>query len=191
MAEEKKNKKERKPMNKLIKLPLFLGVVGCLCGGVLSLTNYVTADKIAADEEKRANAAYILHFDNLASKTEEEIPADLAAAGVTNKFFALDKDEKYIGTIYSCSVVGFAGKNTPINFTISFANGKPNHYVGISHGETSQGAKFMDWLAGDVGGDRLGNLEEGKVVSGSSVSFKAVSTVYNICFADYTADMAK
>lgn len=175
-------------MNKLVKLPIFLGVVGCLCGGVLSLTNYFTASKIAADEEKRANAAYILHFDNLSKRTDEEVSSQLQNGGVTAKFYGYDSSNNYIGTIYSCSVVGYAGKNTPINFTISFANGKSNHYVEISHGESAAGATFMNWLKGDTNGDRLGNLEEGKTQSGSSVTYKAVSDCVNICFQDYLAE---
>lgn len=175
-------------MNKLLKLPLFLGTVGCLCGGVLSLTNYVTEGKIAADEEKRANAAYIAHFANLSKKTEEEVSSELSSGGVTAKFYAYDENNEYIGTIYSCSVVGYAGKNTPINFTISFADGKSNHYVEISHGESSQGKAFMDWLAGDTNGDRLGDLESGKAQTGSSVTYKAVSDAVNICSQDYLAE---
>ena len=54
--------------------------------------------------------------------------------------------------------------------TVSFANGAPNHYVELSNGESAQGKKFMDWLKEDVNGNRLSNLEEGKAVSGSSVS---------------------
>lgn len=175
-------------MNKLVKLPLFLGVVGCLCGGVLSLTNYITEDKIAQDEEKRANAAYIAHFANLQTKTEEALNETLSSAGVTAKFYAYDVDGAYIGTIYSCSVVGYAGKSTPINFTVSFSNGKPHHYVEISHGETAQGSKFMSWLAGDTNGDRVGNLDAGKAETGSSVSYKAVNDVVTVCSTDYLAE---
>ena len=55
-------------MNKFIKLPLFLGIVGGLCGGVLALTHFITKDKIAADEYARANAAFYEHFEDLIRK---------------------------------------------------------------------------------------------------------------------------
>ena len=46
-------------MNKLVKLPLFLGAVGCICGGVLAAVNFITEPVIAANEEKKANAVEI------------------------------------------------------------------------------------------------------------------------------------
>lgn len=171
-------------MNKLIKLPIFLGVVGCLCGGVLSLTNFFTADKIKKGEEERANAAYIAHFANLAHRKEIEITnTDLTKAGVVLKSYAYDNSNAYIGTIYTVSATGYAGKANPIKFTISFSDGKPQHYVELSHSESNVGAEFLNWLKGDTNGDRLSNLETGK--SGSSVTFKAVDTAVKVCLNDY------
>lgn len=177
-------------MNKMIKLPLFLGAVGALCGGVLAATNYVTREKIAADEEKRANAAFYEHFANFDKKNSVTVSEELTGAGVTQKYYAFDASLTYIGTIYECSVVGYAGKSSPIKFTISFANGQANHYVSLSHAETAQGKVFMEWLAGDNNGDRLGNLEAGQAVSGSSTSYGAVKSVVTKCSADYLAELA-
>ncbi len=176
-------------MNKLIKLPLFLGVVGCLCGGVLALTNFVTEDKIKKDEEARANAAYIAHFSNLAHRKDAETLNDtLTAGGVVLKSYAYDSTNTYIGTIYTISATGYAGKQNPIKFTVSFANGKPYHYVELSHSESAQGAAFMNWLKGDKNGDRLSNLEAGKTETKSSVSYGAVSKAVSTCLADYLAE---
>ena len=177
-------------MNKLVKLPLFLGAVGCLCGGVLAAVNYFTEPVIKANEEKKANAAFYEHFSNFDKKNTVTVSDTLAAAGVTQKYYAFDSSSAYIGTIYECSVVGYAGKSSPIKFTISFANGQANHYVGLSHYETSNGAKFMDWLAGDVNGDRLGNLEAGKATSGSTTTYNAVNGVVSACSTDYLAELA-
>lgn len=178
-------------MNKLVKLPLFLGAVGCLCGGVLAAVNYFTEPVIKANEEKKANAAFYEHFSNFDKKNTATVSEELATAGVTQKYYAFDSSKTYIGTIYECSVVGYAGKSSPIKFTVSFANGQPNHYVELSHNETSNGDKFMKWLAGDVNGDKLGNLEEGKAISGSSVTYAAVNSVVEACSTDYLGELAK
>lgn len=175
-------------MNKLIKLPLFLGVVGCLCGGVLSLTNYFTAEKIKKDEEARANAAYIAHFSNLAHRKDVEVNDTLLGGGVVSKSYAYDESNAYIGSIYTISAVGFAGKQNPIKFTVSFSDGKPHHYVELGHGESSQGAAFMTWLKGDNNGDRLSSLETGKTETGSSVTYSAVNQAVSTCLADYLAE---
>ena len=114
----------------------------------------------------------------------------LSSSGVTQKYYAFDANLTYIGTIYECSVVGYAGKSSPIKFTISFANGQANHYVSLSHSETAQGKAFMEWLAGDNNGDRLGNLEAGQTLSGSSTSYNAVKGVVTKCSTDYLAELA-
>lgn len=175
-------------MNKLIKLPLFLGVVGCLCGGVLSLTNYFTAEKIRKDEEARANAAYTAHFPNLAHRKEVTVNETLLDGGVVAKSYAYNDSNAYIGSIYTISAIGFAGKQTPVKFTVSFANGKPHHYEELGHGESAEGAKFMTWLKGDNNGDRLSNLEAGKAETGSTRTYKAVSLAVSTCLADYLAE---
>ena len=176
-------------MNKLVKLPLFLGAVGCICGGVLAAVNFITEPVIAANEEKKANAAFYEHFSNFSKKNVVTVKDELASAGITQKFYCFDESLTFIGTVYECSVVGYAGKSTPIRFTVSFANGAPNHYVELSNGESAQGKKFMDWLKEDVNGNRLSNLEEGKTVSGSSISYKAVDGAVKACSADYLAEL--
>ena len=71
-------------MKQVIKLPLFLGIVGGLCGGLLALTNYFTAPKIEKDEALRVNAAYLEHF-TFSNIKDGEITDTLAKAGVTAK----------------------------------------------------------------------------------------------------------
>ena len=178
-------------MNKLLKLPIFLGVVGCLCGGVLSLTNFITKDKIAQDEYERANAAYYKHFAEFKTKKEVALTDELKAGGVTLKeeIFSDEQQTASLGYIYTCSVVGFAGKSSPINFTLSFADGKINNYVNLGHGESAQGAKFLDWL--DKGGSNLTNLDAGKAETGSSVTYGAISKAFSLCNADYLASYNK
>ena len=73
-------------MKQVIKLPLFLGIVGGLCGGLLALTNYFTAPKIEKDEALRVNAAYLEHF-TFSNIKDGEITDTLAKAGVTAKIY--------------------------------------------------------------------------------------------------------
>ena len=174
-------------MNKMIKLPIFLGTVGLLCGGVLAVTNYITKDAIAKGEFDRANAAYFTHFANYAARSEVSVSDNLAKIGVTLKEEIFSDAEKTtsIGYVYTCSVVGFAGKSTPIKFTISYSEGKINNYVALSHGESAQGAKFMDWLNQDK--NNINNLEAGKAQTGSTTTYVAVSNAVSACTADYLA----
>ena len=175
-------------MNKFIKLPLFLGIVGGLCGGVLALTHFITKDKIAADEYARANAAFYEHFEDFNKKNSVELNETLSGAGVTAKYYIFNADLTYIGSVYQCEVVGYAGKSKPIKFTISFdETGKENNYVLLSHSETNQGNLFMTWLDGDNNGDRLSNLDAGKAESGSTDTYKAVKGVVTVCKADVTS----
>ena len=173
-------------MKKMIKLPLFLGATAAICGTVLAVTNYFTKDRIAQGERDRINAAYKLHFESLSYTKTVTIDDSLLSAGVTGKLYAYDSSKAYIGTVYTCSVVGFAGKSNPIKFTVSYAGGQVHHYVPISNGESNQGANFMNWLAGDVDGDRVGDISQD--TSGSSVSKKAVVTVPGVVSADYLAE---
>ena len=172
-------------MNKLLKLPLFLGVVGCLCGGVLAVTNHFTAPVIQEAEKARENAAYVKHFANLDEKKEQSLTESLTKGGVDAKYYAYDATGAYIGSVYKCSVKGYVDT---ISFTISFKNGVANHYEEIAQKETVNGKTFMEWLKGDTNGNRLGNLEEGKTLSGSTTTYNAVSKVVGLCFADYTAE---
>ena len=172
-------------MNKFIKLPLFLGVVGGLCGGVLALTHFATKDIIADAEYQRANAAFYEHFEDFDKKNSVEVSETLASAGVTAKYYIFNADLTYIGSVYQCEAVGYAGKSKPIKFTISFdETGKENNYVLLSHSETNQGSKFMTWLDGDNNGDRLSNLDAGKAESGSTDTYKAVKKSVDACKSD-------
>ncbi len=168
-------------MNNFIKLPLFLGVVGAICGGVLTFTYYVTKDKIAYDEYIRVNSAFLEHFNDFNKKNIVNINDDLKDAGIENKYYVYNNNLDFIGTVYKCSVVGYAGVSNPIKFTVSYdKNGKENHFVILSHSETNQGKKFLEWLSDD----KLSSLEMGKVETGSTITFNAVKKVIDICNED-------
>jgi Na+-translocating ferredoxin:NAD+ oxidoreductase RnfG subunit len=175
-------------MNKMIKLPLFLGVVGGLCGGLLAATNYLTHDKIVADAEKRANAALYVHFADAAKFEDATLSDTLTAASVTGKKNALTSDNNVMGSIYFCSVVGYAGKSTPIEFSVSIASGNVKKIVVTGSGESAAGAKFISWVgeASEADLNPTGSRQETwKATTGSSISTKAVATAVDACLADY------
>ena len=167
-------------MNKFIKLPLFLGVVGALCGGILATTNYFTEPKIKADEDFRANEAFLAHFEE-AKKFSQEIDLTdaLTANGITQKKYAYNDSNKYIGTIYSCTIAGFGGE---IVFTVSFSNGDINKFIATSYGGESSG----------YGKDYIENLQknpgEYDVKPGVSMTSTPVNKTITGCLADYTSE---
>ena len=157
----------------------------------ISLPNSNETIKSSINESSviSANELFLEHFSNIShQKNIEEINDTLIKSGIILKTYAYDESNAYIGTIYTVSANGYAGKQSPIKFTISFANGKPYHYVEISHSESAQGAMFMNWLEGDTNGDRLSNLETGQVETGSSVTYLAVNKAVTTCLNDYLAE---
>lgn len=169
-------------MKQIIKLPLFLGIVGGLCGGLLALTNYFTAPKIEKDEALRVNAAYLEHF-TFSNIKDAEINEKLTKAGVNAKKLTYDESDKYIGTIYSCSVVGFGGD---VKFTVSYKDGKALKFIVTDAKESQQGSAFLAGLEADTDGSVLNNLADNK--AGSTVTYNAVSSALETCLSDYLSE---
>ena len=169
-------------MKQVIKLPLFLGIVGGLCGGLLALTNYFTAPKIEKDEALRVNAAYLEHF-TFSNIKDGEITDTLAKAGVTAKKITYDASEAYIVTIYNCTVAGFGGD---VKFTVSYKDGKALKFIVTESKESQQGSAFLAGLEGDKDGSILNNLADNK--AGSTVTYNAVSSAMETCLNDYLSE---
>lgn len=166
-------------MNKMIKLPLFLGVVGGLCGSLLAVTYFITQPRIEAAEKERIAAAYRVHFADIKESVDKTVSADLASAGVSAKVDALDASQNVIGTIYTATVKGYGGD---VTFTVSFANDQVRKFVTIASGESAQGKDFMTAIEGasDFAVDKVVDYK-----SGSSVTYGAVSKCINVCYADF------
>ena len=169
-------------MKQVIKLPLFLGIVGGLCGGLLALTNYFTAPKIEKDEALRVNAAYLEHF-TFSNIKDGEITDTLAKAGVTAKKITYDASEAYIGTIYNCTVAGFGGD---VKFTVSYKDGKALKFIVTESKESKEGSDFLAGLEGDKDGSILNNLADNK--AGSTTTYNAVSSAMETCLNDYLSE---
>ena len=107
-------------MNKLVKLPLFLGICGAACAGVLAGVNALTAPIIEQAKLDAANAAYIETYKEYGVTSDhitiEEV--EIYAANCTTR--ALIVNDKVKGVAYTCSAKGYGGT---ISFQVAFANG--------------------------------------------------------------------
>lgn len=172
-------------MNKMIKLPLFLGIVGGICGGLLAGTHALTKGKIEKDENIRKNAAYLVHFADLAN-TKVADSASFQAVWSTHKNIkninvieVLNSSEAVIGKVYEATVKGFVDD---IVFTVSFKDSSINKFVVINSKENAQGAAFIAAF------DGAANVSIDKVVdykSGSTTTYGNVNEAIQVCYADY------
>ena len=143
-------------MNKFLKLPLFLAVVGGICTAVLATTYALTNPIVVQRVQKEQFAAYFGAFDLLeadgetpklgASATDEEVSADLLAVGISKKV-SISYNNELLGYAYDGLV---KGRNGDIKFQVSFKDGKYNSYAVLGgHSENAgfEGADLVDNLA--------------------------------------------
>ncbi len=180
-------------MNKLIKLPIFLGVCGAACAGILAGVNAVTAPIIEKAKAEKANAAYIeLYKDfNVTGTdvvTEDVDNDDLLKAGCSVKAIIINDYVK--GVTYTCSVTGYGGK---IEFQVAFANGKYLGYTDLGNSETNGYGKSvieqMNGLIKDLDGSQnlMSNSDYTSAISGKSITGKALANSIEVCRVDYMA----
>ena len=172
-------------MNKMLKLPLFLGIVGGLCGGVLAVTNFITEGPIKKGEEDRLNAAYFKHFEDFANKQIPEVSAELQAAGVTSKVLVFNASNDFVGTIYQCTVTGFA---SDITFTVSFRDGQISKYINIAAAETGNGPTTIENLNVASSNELAAILASGKTWTGGTYTFAGINPALQACSADYLSE---
>lgn len=167
-------------MNKMIKLPLFLGVVGGLCGGILALTNYFTEKKIAQDEFDRKNAALRIHFDNTNKLVQnEDNMNNLKEKGVLERVEAKNSNDELLGVIYTCEVIGF---KDIISFSVSFNEGGAHKFIVTYSKEDNVGGTYLDSLKNVTGNELQENLVND---CGSTYTYQPVYDAVNECSKDY------
>ena len=176
-------------MNKLVKLPLFLGICGAACAGVLAGVNAITAPIIEQAKIDAANASYIELFKDF-GVTSDHIDvqeATLAEAGCTTKAIIVNDSVK--GVAYTCSVKGYTGPGS-INFQIGFANGKYHGYVDLGNTESKTGIipLINNTIKGiDANEALMSNAKYQAAYAGTTVSAKAIAAAVEVCRADYLA----
>ena len=157
-------------MGKIIKLALFLAVVAGISGAALSavydVTNPIIQEaKIAAEKE---NLVKIYSSATFEAKETADLADYKTIAGV---YEAVGH-----GYVYKCSVVGYGGASSPIEFLIALDNdGTYKGYVVLAcNGETKGfGDKvslpdFVNSVVGKNIGDKI------DTISGATISSTAV-----------------
>lgn len=190
-------------MNKLLKLPIFLGVVGGLCAAILAGIDAITSPIITKNDETKIAENYKSIFTNIAEYQDVTIDDittissndgtnfsdELYNGGCTGMCLV----EKYQGAVYSFEVTGFAGK---FKFQVGFAEGKYIGYADISNSESNQGASLIAGLkkpgkeSSIYGIDASTNMLNGNYLNvdancGSSKTGAPIANACNIAAADY------
>ena len=133
-------------MNKFLKLPLFLAVVGGICTTVLATTYSITNPIVIQRAETARLAGYLSAFgltaDDGATAKELDVSADLLAKGITMKV-EVSHNGSALGVVYDGSV---KGRNGGITFQISFKDGKYNTFKVIGDHCENQGFPGADLL---------------------------------------------
>lgn len=187
-------------MNKLIKLPLFLGVCGGVCAGILAGVYAFTNPIILENAEKKANQAYYDTFKEFGNENTLVIDKTLSISDNLKNLGVVTKASVTTtglnGMVYSCEVVGSAtaGGNI-ISFQLAFANGKYYHYTNISNSETpTYGGSIINNMNSYINGlDASTPLSSVQsyidAISGSTQTGKALSNTIDACAADYAASL--
>jgi len=171
-------------MKKLVKLPLFLGICGAACAGILAGVNAITAPIIAENTEKKANeaiyATYAEFGSNLEITKDQPISNELKAVGVTSKTKVTA--EGLDGMVYACTVDG--GYGGSISFQVSYANGKYIGYTDLGNSETSSlGGKLIGQVSEHLKGKDANGLIDLSI--GATVTKTALNKALQVISADY------
>ena len=185
----------KKSVNKFVLLPLFLGSVCLISGGIIAGVNSFTEPVIEQRIIDQQNAGYykVLEIESADAPTDLTPSAALAAKGVTSKKEFKSGSTK-IGFVYDVTVSGYGGK---IMFQVGFKDGKFSGFNVISHSETPSfggvvipkvderiknqdaSSNVLDLLNG------TDNLTAGKTVTGN-----ALVAGLSACANDYLTEVA-
>lgn len=128
-------------MNKFVKFPLVLGIVGVICTGALSLVYEITKDKIAYNKNKVAIdllSGIVTDISNAEPVLEKYDVAKAEELGITNMYEVSDsKGVTAYG--YLAEVTGY---NPGINFLVVLDNEEQTilGFEVVSHSETNSGS---------------------------------------------------
>ena len=149
-------------MNKFLKLPLFLAVVGGICTAVLATTYALTNPIVVQRVQKEQFAAYFGAFDLLeadgetpktgAVAEEKEISDELTSVGISKKV-SISYNNELLGYAYDGLV---KGRNGDIKFQVSFKDENYNSFTVIGGHSENAGFEGADLV------DNLGTILPGK-----------------------------
>jgi len=177
-------------MNKMIKLPLFLGICGAACGGLLAGVYAITNPILEANAAKAAAESYVSMYKAYGVTSADVVVEDSVAlseslfnAGCESRAIV----EKANGVAYTCKVSGYAGT---ISFQVAFAEGNYIGYTNLANNETgSYGGALITKIASAFAGKPSADKAPTEIYdyTGSSFTGKPISAAIEACRQDYLA----
>ena len=176
-------------MNKFVKLPLFLGICGSICAGVLAVVNGITAPEIAQrlENEKNANYLELMSITSADKYKDGKVSDDLKTKNVT-AIKEIYVGEELVGVVYDGSINdGWSQWNVQLGI-------KDGKYTGFKYSSSkpdAKGSTFMTAFTNAVPGKDV-NPDASDLVSGSSSpdTIPAMRSFVSACAADYAAQYA-
>ena len=177
-------------MNKLVKLPLFLGITGASCALLLTGVYYLTNPIIINNQLTKENKAYIDLFNDYDSSfniagndlKDEDISESLYNNGVRT----IKVINKVKGKAYKCEG---SGRNGTISFIVAFSNNKVIGYSNITNSEDAGYGKEL--LENKIPSLFNKGIDASKEVltkldyTGATITGNAISKVIEACRIDY------
>jgi len=178
-------------MNKMAKLPIFLGCVGAVCSAALALVNSFTAPKIANDAAEAKALAYKTVLASANYKNVEVTP--ISDIDISDELYnagckGFGKVDSIKACVYDFEATGYGGKFT---FQVAFAEGK---YIGFSNLSNTETAGFGADLLADLASNKNGfngkNASEAEtsisgIISGRSKTGAPLVECVKVAYADY------
>lgn len=174
-------------MNKFVKLPLFLGVCGAICAGVLGIVNGITAPIIEKRLENERNANYLelMGVEAADEFKDGTVSDDLKGKNVTGIKEIIVGGE-VLGVVYDGTVAdGFTTWTLQLGI-------KEGSFTGLKYTNSEAdaiGKTHFDAFASDLAGKSI-DFSMSDVASGvSSMSTNpALRTFASACAADFAAN---
>ena len=176
--------------NKMLKLPVFLGIVVGCCGIILAVVNGFTSPIIEAYKREQAMKSYKEMYEEF-NVVGEDISDEISVSNISgckSKREIINDNVK--GVAYTCQVDGFGGK---VDFIVAFGNGKYIGYTDLGNSETDgYGKDVIAGIAEKISGKSADqslddNSDYMSLIGGKSVTGNALKDAINNCRADYIA----
>lgn len=183
-------------MNKMLKLPLFLGACGLACAGLLAGVNAATKGPIQTYKDNKIKDSYVSIFskngysvtrDDLIIEDAIALTDEVYDAGGTGRALV----ESIKGVAYTCKVKGYSKDG--IEFQVAFADGKYLGYTNISNSETAgYGADLIASLTNLIKGNSsqdsiFANDKYVGAMTGVSKTGKPLADAIEACRNDYNS----
>ena len=177
-------------MNKLVKLPLFLGITGASCALLLTGVYYLTNPIIINNQLTKENKAYIDLFNDYDSSFNIEgndlKDEDISEILYNNGVRTIKVINKVKGKAYKCEG---SGRNGTISFIVAFSNNKVIGYSNITNSEDAGYGKEL--LENKIPSLFNKGIDASKEVltkldyTGATITGNAISKVIEACRIDY------